>query len=151
MSDTILAFDIENEPMIASPDILAANDPGNWLCGRATAMRSVLGSSAVKVATGGIGGSQYDGHEYNLLSAALKCDAIDIMSVHGYMTKASQWQEFFPSLATQGAAAGKLVMVEEWGVGTGSGYDSPAVQSQVFDAAGVPWVCSPPSFPFSSS
>lgn len=89
--------------------------------------------------TGGIGGSQYSGHEYNLLDKALKCDGIDIISVHGYMTQASQWSAYMPSLAKQANSAGKKLFVEEWGVGTGSSYDSIAKQAAVFNNAGVPW------------
>jgi mannan endo-1,4-beta-mannosidase len=126
--------------MIASPGKLAVNDPGDWLCGRAGNMKAILGSSAVKIATGGVGGSQYDGHEYNLLSKALYCSATDIMSVHGYMYQASNWGEFIPSLAGQAAAQGKHLMIEEWGVGTSSSMDSIADQAAVFNDNGVPWL-----------
>jgi mannan endo-1,4-beta-mannosidase len=69
--------------MIASKGLLDGNDAANWLCTRAGKVRGILGSSTVKIATGGIGGSQYYGHAYNLLDKALKCEPIDIMSVHG--------------------------------------------------------------------
>jgi len=55
------------------------------------------------------------------------------------MTQASQWAAYVPKLADQAAAQGKKVMVEEWGVGTGSNYDSIAKQAAVFNNAGVPW------------
>ncbi|CZR58020.1 uncharacterized protein PAC_07910 [Phialocephala subalpina] len=132
-----LAFDIQNEPMIASPGKLQNNDPDDWICGRARNMKKVLGSSAVKVGTGGIGGSEYSGHEYNIINKSLYCSAIDILSVHGYMGQASQWAAYIPKLADQGAAQGKHVMVEEWGVGTDSSYDSIATQATVFNNAGV--------------
>jgi mannan endo-1,4-beta-mannosidase len=97
-------------------------------------------SQAVKIATGGVGGSQYDGHEYNLVAKALECSAIDIMSVHGYMDQASNWGEFVPSLSDQAAAQGKHLMIEEWGVGTDSSMDSVADQAAVFNENGVPWL-----------
>jgi mannan endo-1,4-beta-mannosidase len=140
LSEVILAFDIQNEPMIASPGKLVDNDPDDWLCGRAGNMKAILGSSTVKIATGGVGGSQYDGHEYNLLSKALYCSATDIMSVHGYMYQASNWGEFIPSLADQAAAQAKHLMIEEWGVGTSSSMDSIADQAAVFNDNGVPWL-----------
>ncbi|TVY27169.1 putative mannan endo-1,4-beta-mannosidase F [Lachnellula hyalina] len=140
LSEVIMAFDLQNEPMIASKDKLANNDPDDWLCGRANNMKTILGTSAVKIATGGIGGSEYSGHEYNIIDKALKCSAIDILSLHGYMTQASQWAAYVPKLADQAAAQGKKVMVEEWGVGTGSNYDSVAKQAAVFNNAGVPWL-----------
>jgi len=104
-------------------------------------MQSLIRGSGVKIATGGVGGSEYCcDHEYNLLPAALNCSAIDIISVHGYMDQASQWQYFFPTLNEQAAAAGKLLVVEEWGVNTNPTDDSVATQAAVFNGAGVPWV-----------
>lgn len=112
LSEAILAFDIQNEPMIASPGKLQNNNPDDWICGRAGNMKNILGSSAVKVATGGIGGSEYSGHEYNIINKALYCFAIDILSVHGYMGQASQWSAYIPKLADQGRTQGKHIMVE---------------------------------------
>ena len=45
MSEVILAFDLQNEPMIASPGKAASNDPDDWLCGRAGNMKKILGAS----------------------------------------------------------------------------------------------------------
>lgn len=126
--------------MIASEDLLNADDPSNWLCERASKLKDLIRGSGVRIATGGIGGSQYSGHEYNLLDRALKCPAIDIMSVHGYMDQASQWAYFFPALSNQAAASGKHCMVEEWGVNTTPTNDDVAAQAAVFNSAGVPWV-----------
>jgi mannan endo-1,4-beta-mannosidase len=103
-------------------------------------MKHQLGSSDVQVATGGIGGSQYLGHEYNLLPRALNCSYIDIISVHGYMDQASQSAYYFPKLLDQAEIAGKNIMVEEWGVTTTPGDDSVPMQAQVFNNAGVPSV-----------
>ncbi|RDW58655.1 hypothetical protein BP6252_13131 [Coleophoma cylindrospora] len=140
LSEVIMAFDIQNEPMIASPDLLTGNDPSDWLCNRATMMKSIIQNSGVGIATGGIGGSQYAGHEYNLLQKALDCPAIDIMSVHGYMSTKLQWTPYIPELSDQAAAAGKLCMLEEWGVTTGSGVDSVEKQAALFNQYGIPWL-----------
>tara|TARA_R110002060_G_scaffold44418_3_gene55815 strand:+ start:300 stop:671 length:372 start_codon:yes stop_codon:yes gene_type:complete len=56
------------------------------------------------------------------------------------MTETQQWGAYFPKVADQGAAQGKHVMVEEWGVGTDDSYDSIATQAAVFNNAGVPWL-----------
>jgi mannan endo-1,4-beta-mannosidase len=99
--------------MIASTGKLQNNDPDYWLCGRAGNMKNILGSSvgppphssssklttlqAVKVATGGIGGSDYCcDHEFNIIDKALYWSAIDIISVHGYMSTAAKWSYFIP-------------------------------------------------------
>ncbi|MCJ1308691.1 hypothetical protein MMC25_002345 [Agyrium rufum] len=136
----IAAFDIQNEPLIGSVDLLENNDPDDWLCGRAGKMKPIIAGSGVRIATGGIGGSEYCcDHEYNLLSKALYCSAIDIMSVHGYMTEASQWSYFIPSLEQQAAAQGKLLMIEEWGV-DGSPAGQFDQQVAIFNNAGIPWL-----------
>lgn len=143
LDDVILAFNLQNEPLIKQIDALNANDPDDWLCGRAGFLREVLGSSKIKVATGGVGGSQYCcDHEFNLLDKALRCNAIDILSVHGYMSKASDWAYFITgdkSVLKQANAAGKHVMVEEWGVST-SYEDNFDKQVKVFNDGGIPWV-----------
>ncbi|CAG8983367.1 hypothetical protein HYALB_00000534 [Hymenoscyphus albidus] len=139
-SEVILAFDIQNEPMIASKEKLQNNDPDDWICGRAGNMRKVMANSSVKISTGGLGGSEYSGHELNLIDKALNCQAIDLIAIHGYMTQASQWAPYMPELSNKAAQKGKLVFVEEWGVGSDSSYDSVAKQAAVFTDAGVPWM-----------
>ncbi|KAF2014714.1 glycoside hydrolase family 5 protein [Aaosphaeria arxii CBS 175.79] len=143
LSEVIYSFNLQNEPLIGQIAKLQANDPDDWLCGRAGKIRELLGYSPIKVSTGGVGGSQYCcDHEFNLLEKALQCDALDIMSVHGYMSKASDWAYFITgdkSTLRDGNAAGKLVMVEEWGVSVDFEEDFDT-QVQVFNDAGVPWL-----------
>jgi mannan endo-1,4-beta-mannosidase len=57
--EAIMAFDIQNEPMIGSIGKLQNNDPDDWLCGRAGNMKKIIGNSGVRIATGGVGGSEY--------------------------------------------------------------------------------------------
>lgn len=45
LSEVIFAFDIQNEPMIASPGKAANNDPDDWLCGRTGNKKKLIGSS----------------------------------------------------------------------------------------------------------
>lgn len=63
-----------------------------------------------------------------------------MIALHGYMTQASQWAPYVPELSDKAGKKGKLVFVEEWGVGSDSSYDSVAKQAAVFTDAGVPWV-----------
>lgn len=143
LHQVIVAFDLQNEPMIDQLNLLQANDPDDWLCGRAGVLRQVLGDSKVKVATGGIGGSHYCcDHEFNTLPKAMQCDAIDIISMHGYNGKAADWAYFITGgaeVVTPAKNAGKNVMIEEWGVSSDyqDGFDA---QVKVFNDAGVPWV-----------
>lgn len=151
LDEVILAFDVQNEPMIDAAQLLEGGDPGGWLCGRAGVLKGLAGDeSAVQVATGGIGGSHYCcDHQFNDLDSALRCEAFDIVSVHGYMSRASDWAYFTTGDAsvlrtTEAAGTGHRVMVEEWGVAAASedGFDE---QVGVFNDAGVPWVSAPSS------
>jgi mannan endo-1,4-beta-mannosidase len=143
LNQVIMAFDLQNEPLIKQLDKLNNNDPDDWLCGRAGVMRNALGSSNIKIATGGIGGSHYCcDHEFNTLEKAMQCDAIDIISMHGYMSKASDWAYYITGdkeVLSGARAAGKNIMMEEWGVSTDF-QDSFDTQAQIFNDAGVPWV-----------
>ncbi|MCJ1307316.1 hypothetical protein MMC25_000962 [Agyrium rufum] len=151
LSEAILAFDVENEPMIACNDVAKNGDPQGWLCGRAKTIAGLTNGSGVKVATGGIAGSQYYGSTsagnnlYNLASFATQCAAVDIISMHSYLT-ASQWSAFIPSSLNQ--TNGKHLMVEESGVGSdASKYGQSSIPDSEFDGItnlftsnGVPFV-----------
>lgn len=57
-------------------------------------------------------------HEFKNLEKAMQCDAIDIISLHGYLSKASDWAYYTTGdreVLTGAKAAGKNVMIEEWG------------------------------------
>ncbi len=132
-----MAFDIQNEPFITASDLAASNDNAGWLCGRAQKMQSLINGSGVKVATGGIGGSQYDQHEYNLMQAALDCDAVDIISMHSYLT-AQQWGEFIPSSLDK--AGDKHLLIEEFGVGGNIAASEFSGVVGLFNDAKIPFV-----------
>ncbi|KAI9838131.1 MAG: hypothetical protein M1819_006287 [Sarea resinae] len=140
LSEAILAFDVQNEPFISDSSLAANNDESDWLCGRAGNMAAITNGSGVKISTGGIGGSQYDGHAYNYMSKAIECDAIDIISMHSYLTK-SQWGEFIPSALQN--VNNKHLVIEEWGVGNAC-CDAEVPDDQfeplyeLFNGAGIP-------------
>jgi mannan endo-1,4-beta-mannosidase len=135
-SEAILAFDLENEPFQFTDDG-ENNDPSGWLCGRAKNLKPYLGNSTIKIATGGIGGDH--SHGYNMLQAALDCDAIDLMSIHSYVGDASSWDGILSGDAEKATAARKLIYVEEWGVSTSynSNFDD---QAAAINKAAYPWV-----------
>ncbi|KAL9110318.1 MAG: hypothetical protein Q9227_005049 [Pyrenula ochraceoflavens] len=112
-SDAILAFDIENEPMINAQDIAKNNDPPDWLCGRAGNMAKLTDGSGVLMATGVIAGDESNGA--NLMQKALECDAIDIISIHGYVSTANFWTSTIPGWLSTVEQHNKLLMVEEFG------------------------------------
>ena len=84
----------------------------------------------------------YSNHEFNTLEQAIQCDAIDIISMHGYVSKASDWAYYITGdkeVLSGVRAAGKNIMMEEWGVSTDF-QDSFDTQTQISNDAGVPWV-----------
>ncbi|KAL7945039.1 glycoside hydrolase family 5 protein [Trichoderma barbatum] len=134
-SQAILAFDLENEPFQFTSDG-ANGDPSNWLCNRAQNFKKYITDSNIKVATGGIGGDQVHGH--NLLSKALTCSSIDIISIHAYVGDASTWGYLLPGFESTAASYNKLLHVEEWGVQTSykSNFNDQAAS---LNAQGIPW------------
>lgn len=135
-SAAILAFDLENEPFQFTSDG-QNGDPSNWLCGRAANFKKYITDSNIKVATGGIGGDQ--SHGYNLLSKAITCSSIDLISVHAYVGDASTWGYLLPSFESTAASHNKLLYVEEWGVQTSYNSDFND-QSAAINAQSIPWV-----------
>ncbi|RFU73379.1 glycoside hydrolase family 5 [Trichoderma arundinaceum] len=135
-SQAILAFDLENEPFQFTSDG-ANNDPSNWLCGRAQTFKKYITDTNIKVATGGIGGDQSHGH--NMLSKALSCSSIDLMSIHAYVGSASTWGALSPGWISSAASNNKLAYVEEWGVATNyaSNFDA---QASAINGQSIPWV-----------
>jgi mannan endo-1,4-beta-mannosidase len=62
--------------------------------------------------------------------------------MHGYMSKASDWAYYITGdreVLSSARAAGKNIMMEEWGVSVDY-QDSFDTQVLVFNDAGIPWV-----------
>ena len=147
-TEAIMAFDLQNEPMATKTAECKGSNPAgaNWPCGRATHMRSVLGSSnPIKIATGGVGGDISQG--CNFMAAAVNCPAIDILSIHRYAGNeasngGNEWGGSAQSWIDQ--AKGKLVMVEEWGVRQYQGFANIvteyAAQANDLSGSGIPWL-----------
>lgn len=75
---------------------------------------------------------------YNFFPPALNCDAIDVITVHGF---SGEWaSETCTPSYLNGAAKQKYMMIEEFGLGR-NGSSSFDKQSRLFNDAGIPWVC----------
>ncbi|KAI1169938.1 glycoside hydrolase [Nemania sp. FL0916] len=144
-SAAIMAFDLQNEPMSTKVSECTSGAGANWVCGRAQHMRSVLGATnPIKVSSGGLGGDI--SHGCNFMDAAVNCGQLDMIAVHRYAgTEASNPNEW--SGAASGyvsSAKGKLVYVEEWGVGQYQGEANAAVeypaQANDMNKVGLPWL-----------
>lgn len=142
-SDAIAGFDVENEPFQFANDLCKGDDQAGWLCGRAQHMRQELGSSAIKIGTGGIGGDDSKG--CTMMQAALDCDAIDMISVHRYAGNEASGQnpdEWSNELKSYLGKTEKLLYVEEFGSQTTQSDQSQEYPLQTSDinSVGVPFL-----------
>ena len=77
-----MAFDIENEPMLAESKY-QAGDPTGWICARAAHMRDELGAdNPIKIVSGGVGGTYDNGA--NDAPWVTSCPCVDIVSIQYY-------------------------------------------------------------------
>jgi mannan endo-1,4-beta-mannosidase len=74
-----------------------------------------------------------------MLSKALSCSSIDLMSVHAYVGSASTWGAIMPGFEASAASNNKLVYIEEWGVATSYPSDFND-QSAAINNIAYPWV-----------
>lgn len=132
--------------MTPSASHCSNNDPHGWFCGRATHLRSELGSnSPILISTGGAGGDY--SHGCTFLSAITSCPAVDAISIHRYASVPGNWKGSTGGWISQ--AKGKKVFVEEWGIDATKYARNSAFPSEVRDmnAAGLPglyWQILPP-------
>ena len=107
----------------------------SWTCDRSTYLKSLLpASSPILVSSGG--GIDL---KASLGSWATSCPAIDIVSVHDYGTDPSST---VPALvaAAKGVAAGKRVMLGEWGISGPNKASTIAKFVSMLKEAGMPWM-----------
>ncbi|TGJ79056.1 hypothetical protein E0Z10_g9702 [Xylaria hypoxylon] len=144
-SEAIMAFDLQNEPMATKISECQTDAGAKWVCGRAQHMRSVLGATnPIKISSGGIGGDISKG--CNFMPAAVSCAELDMIAIHRYAgTLAANPGEWSGAAAGYVSnAQGKLVYIEEWGVGQYQGVADVAVeypaQANDLNKSGLPWL-----------
>jgi mannan endo-1,4-beta-mannosidase len=127
----------QNEPMTANITECTDGDQHDWICGRATHIRSELGAdNSIIVASGGIGGDY--SHGCTFISKATECSALDAIAIHRYASVPGNWASSANSWASQ--ANNKLIYVEEWGINAASYDQSSAFPSEVenMNSVGLP-------------
>ena len=112
LSEAIMAFDIENEPMIQAITELDSVGP-QWICDRANTFKQYIGNASIAVSTGGVGGSSNIYQDWNWRPWLFTCPSVDIVALHGYD---GDWDRWVPNATALAAQYNKLLMVEEWGV-----------------------------------
>ncbi|KAJ3202416.1 hypothetical protein HDU82_007369 [Entophlyctis luteolus] len=142
LSSVIYAVEIQNEAQGTGNTGGGIVDK-NWWCNRATALKNVMGSSAVKVSTGG--GQNF---EDSLLAENFACSAIDVVAMHSYSTDLSSVSTYLDS-ANASKNASQIVLFEEFGLNTAakaSWIDSVAAACNARSIPWMPWEASTHAF-----
>ncbi|KAJ3242921.1 hypothetical protein HDU78_001058 [Chytriomyces hyalinus] len=135
--EAIFAFDIQNEGQ-GNSNILNAD----WWCGRATALRRVMGDSRVLIGTGG-------GQDFypSLLTQNFECGALDIVAMHTYNNDINYVTSNLQNAASLANTYNKRIEFQEFGA-TGGGKSGwigqVASLSNSLGIAWLPWEVSKP-------
>ncbi|KAF7351808.1 hypothetical protein MVEN_01141700 [Mycena venus] len=108
----IFGWEPQNEPMIFDQSFYLAHL--SWICNAAQQIRSNTGDRNQLIFTGG--GSAAASVQPTFFSSS--CPAIDVVAIHDYN---DDYDSFMPSAISQAKAAGKKLIIEEWGSLVGSG------------------------------
>ncbi|KAF8877913.1 glycoside hydrolase superfamily [Infundibulicybe gibba] len=106
LSAYIFGLEAQNEPMIFDQTLYKNNLA--WICNTAQQIRNNVGDRKQLIFTGG--GSAASSVQSLFFSSA--CPAIDVVAIHDYN---DDYDSFMPSAISQAQAAGKKLIVEEWG------------------------------------
>ncbi|TPX78448.1 hypothetical protein CcCBS67573_g00294 [Chytriomyces confervae] len=131
--EAIYSFEIANEAQGTSNQYNQFSNP-NWWCGRATALRSVIGASSVLISTGG--GQNF---EMSLGQENFECKALDIVAIHSYSGDMDDIRSNLEHAQEQGKKHGKIVIFEEFGLQSGKG-DFIGKVAELCNSMGIPWM-----------
>ncbi|KIK55227.1 glycoside hydrolase family 5 protein [Collybiopsis luxurians FD-317 M1] len=107
----IFGYEAQNEPMIFDQSFYL--DHLSWICNSALQIRNNVGDRDQLIFTGG--GSAAASVQSTFFSSSC---AVDVVAIHDYN---DDYDSFVPSAVSQAQAAGKMLLVEEWGSLVGSG------------------------------
>jgi len=101
----IFGYEAQNEPMIFDQSFYL--DHLSWICNSALQIRNNVGDTNQLILTGG--GSAASSVQSTFFSSSC---AIDVVAVHDYN---DDYDDFMSSAVSEATAAGKKLLVEEWG------------------------------------
>ncbi|KAF7354066.1 hypothetical protein MVEN_01093900 [Mycena venus] len=112
LSDYIFGLEAQNEPMIFNQTLYLSHL--SWICDTAQQIRNNVADANQLIFTGG--GSA--GASVQPIFFNSSCAAIDVVAIHDYT---DGYDSYIPATISQAKAAGKKLIVEEWGSLVGSG------------------------------
>ncbi|KAF5360071.1 hypothetical protein D9758_007553 [Tetrapyrgos nigripes] len=127
----IFGYEAQNEPMIFDQSFYLAHL--SWICSTAQQIRNNVGDRNQLIFTGG--GSAAASVQSTFFSSSC---AIDVVAIHDYN---DDYDSFMSSAVSQAKAAGKKLIVEEWGSLVGSGRVANMNSNiQKINSQKVPWL-----------
>jgi len=129
----IFGYEAQNEPMIFDQSFYLDNL--DWICNSALQIRNNVGDPDQLILTGG--GSAAASVQSTFFSSSC---AIDVVSIHDYN---DDWDDFMASAVSEAQAAGKKLLVEEWGSLAPSGSSRTANEESNIEKVNnykVPWL-----------
>ncbi|KAH7097923.1 glycoside hydrolase family 5 protein [Auriculariales sp. MPI-PUGE-AT-0066] len=132
LGDYIFGFGVMNEPMInQGPDFFKGHL--DWVCQTAMQIRGNVGNPNQLIFSGGNSAAT------SVQSAFFSSDCpVDVVEIHDYT---DAYDQYLPDAISQAQAAGKKLIVGEWGSLYGSGRDANLRDNmQKLNRYGVPWL-----------
>ncbi|KAJ6568629.1 glycoside hydrolase [Mycena capillaripes] len=128
----VFGWEPQNEPMIFDQSFYLAHL--SWICNSAQQIRSNTGDRNQLIFTGGGSGSA----SVQPTFFGSSCTAIDVVAIHEYT---DGYDGYMPSAISQAQAAGKKLIIEEWGSLVGSGRTANLNSNvQKINSRKVPWL-----------
>ncbi|KAK7033943.1 hypothetical protein VNI00_012570 [Paramarasmius palmivorus] len=128
----IFGYESQNEPMIFDQDFYKAHL--SWVCSTSQQIRNNVGDRNQLIFTGG--GSAAASVQSFFFSSS--CPAVDVVAIHDYN---DDYDSFMTNAVNQAKAAGKKLIVEEWGSLVGSGRTANLNSNiQKINNYKVPWL-----------
>ncbi|KZP30326.1 glycoside hydrolase family 5 protein [Athelia psychrophila] len=132
LSDYIIGYDVMNEPMI-NQNAPFFEDNLSWVCNVAKQIRGNVGDPNQLIFSGG----NSAGVSVQSAFFASSC-AIDVVAIHDYT---DGYDSYLPAAIKAAQAAGKKLIIEEWGSSAGSTRAANLASNvQKINSYGVPWV-----------
>ncbi|KAJ6562737.1 glycoside hydrolase family 5 protein [Mycena vulgaris] len=132
LSAYIFGLEPQNEPMIFDQAFYTSHL--SWICNAAQQIRNNVGDRNQLIFTGG--GSAAASVQPFFFGSS--CPAVDVVAIHDYT---DGYDSYMPSAISQAQAAGKKLIVQEWGSLVGSGRTANLnSNTQKINNYKVPWV-----------
>ncbi|KAJ6461152.1 glycoside hydrolase family 5 protein [Mycena vitilis] len=132
LSSYIFGLEPQNEPMIFDQSFYTSHL--SWICNAAQQIRNNVGDKNQLIFTGGSSA----GTSVQSTFFGSSCTAIDVVAIHDYT---DAYDSYLPSAISQAQAAGKKLIVEEWGSLVGSSRTTNLNSNvQKINSHKVPWV-----------